>query len=124
VTLLTLPQVRQKLLEAGHAALQAAPAYPNEPTPLLGSGLGSNFLSRAHSSPPPVCTRAPAFLSPGPLVIGGVGDSGTSAVVSLCQSAVTLRVCTDYGGSLDALYMLKPETVTGQVASACVAFSE
>jgi len=129
-------QIRQKLLEAGHAALQSAHKYPNEPVPEAsssGSGggagnnnfvsntfhslsqtFGSNSISAAssnNSSPPPVCTRAPAFLKPGPLIIGGVGDSGTSAVVSLCQSAVKLQICSDYGGSLDALYLLKPETV-------------
>ena len=136
--------MRQKLLEAGHAALQSAHKYPNEPLPealsssasnsvgiennnnnlvsnpfqslsrTFGSHSGSNSLSAMssnNSSPPPTCTRAPAFLKPGPLIIGGVGDSGTSAVVSLCQSAVKLQICSDYGGSLDALYLLRPETV-------------
>ena len=59
-----------------------------------------------------MCTRTPAFLTPGPLIIGGVGDSGTSAVVTLAESAVRVRLCYDFGGSKDALYMLKPETVT------------
>jgi hypothetical protein len=29
------------------------------------------------------CLRTPDFLNPGPLIIGGVGDSGTSAIVSV-----------------------------------------
>ena len=45
------------------------------------------------------------------MVIGGVGDSGTSAIVTLIQTHLILGVCGDYGGSVDALYMLKPETV-------------
>ena len=57
------------------------------------------------------CHRSSEFLKPGPLVIGGVGDSGTSAIVTLIQTHLILGVCGDYGGSVDALYMLKPETV-------------
>jgi hypothetical protein len=31
--------------------------------------------------------------------------------VSLVQSSIAMKICDDFGGSKDALYMLKPETV-------------
>ena len=97
------------------AAATAAAATAATPDTPATAAEGRRRLSKfgesfgGHGGAP--CHRSDEFLSPGPLIIGGVGDSGTSAIVSLVQSSLSIGVCGDYGGSVDALYMLKPETV-------------
>ena len=119
-TLAVTHDLRLFRLRASISGLAAPQVYPNEHSsvtdglaPASMGGLAAAYASSSSSSssssghggggvwlpPPPTCTRNPSFLSPGPLIIGGVGDSGTSAVVTLTESAVSMRLCYDFGGS-------------------------